>query len=403
MSITQKPSIAIIGAGMGGLSMAAVLHKAGFNQATFTIYERDEDRDTRSHLGSCLDLRADSGIAAMKAAGLEQQFRAASRPEGEVMLITDKTGVTLWTHQGQDGIAERPEIDRTVLRNILLDSLPVDTVKWGHRLVSVTPAADGTHHLEFANGFKTTCTLLVGADGARSIVRPLLSSAVPTYAGITGAEISLAPGSAPELAEKVGKGSQMALDGGMTLLSQYNGDGRIRSYVWFKNPTPDAFDVPEDAPIDPEDILRRLEERYRAAGWAPWLREIITRADRTAVYPRPLFLLPSDHDWVHKTGVTLLGDAANLMSPFAGEGANTAMRSAMELAQALVRVETVGDWDANVQRYERERFTYASELARKSAKNLEMAYQDGAAQKYVAFFKHIATLVSDMAAARAGA
>ncbi|KAJ7766379.1 hypothetical protein DFH07DRAFT_881387 [Mycena maculata] len=387
---TEKPSVAIIGAGVGGLSVAAVLHKAGFNQATVTVYERDPDRDARAHLGSCLDLHTESGIAAMKAAGLEKEFRAASRPEGEAMIITNKTGVPLWEETGKEGSSGRPEIDRTVLRNILLDALPADTVKWDHHLVSITPAENGTHHLEFSNGFKTTCTLLVGADGARSKVRPLLSSAVPTYAGVTGAEISLAPGSAPDLAEKVGKGGRMALDDGKSLLSQYNGDGRVRTYAWFKHPTPDAFGVPEGAPFDPEDVLRRLEARY--ADWAPPLRGLIGAADRSAVYLRPLFLLPPEHDWAHRKGVTLLGDAANLMSPFAGEGANTAMRSGKELAEALVWAKTVEQWDFNVQRYERDRFRYASGHAKESAKNLEMAYQDDAAEQFVAFFKQFSTL-----------
>ncbi|KAJ7124672.1 hypothetical protein C8R43DRAFT_1090653 [Mycena crocata] len=287
MAPPEQPHIAIIGAGVGGLSMAAILHHASFAHATFTVYERDVDRNARGHLGSSLDLHTESGIAALKAAGLEREFRAASRPEGEAMIVTDKTGVPLWKEEGKEGgDSTRPEIDRTVLRNILLDALPVGLIQWDHRLISIIPLDDGTHQLEFANGVKTTCTLLVGADGARSKVRPLLSPALPKYAGITGAEISLAPNS-------------------------HNGDGRIRTYAWFKNPDPDALGIPEGAPVDPEDVLRRLEERY--ADWAPWLREIIRRADRKAVYPRPLFILPSDHDWAHKRGVTLLGDAANLL------------------------------------------------------------------------------------------
>ncbi|KAJ7124674.1 hypothetical protein C8R43DRAFT_932823 [Mycena crocata] len=395
MATPEQPHIAIIGAGVGGLSMAAVLHHAGFAHATFTVYERDVDRNARGHLGSSLDLHTESGIAALKAAGLEQEFRAASRPEGEAMIVTDKTGVPLWKEEGKEGgDSTRPEIDRTVLRNILLDALPAGLIQWDHHLTSIVPLEDGTHQLEFANGVKTTCTLLVGADGARSKVRPLLSPALPKYAGITGAEISLAPNSAPDLAARIGKGTMMAFDDGMSLLCQYNGDGRIRTYAWFKNPDPDAFGIPEGAPVDPEDVLRRLEERY--TDWAPWLREIIRRADRKAVYPRPLFILPSDHDWAHKRGVTLLGDAANLMSPFAGEGANTAMRSGKELAEALIQAKKVENWDTNIQRYELARYKYASEFAKESEENLEMAYKEGAAQHFVAFFEQASTFSGRM-------
>jgi 2-polyprenyl-6-methoxyphenol hydroxylase-like FAD-dependent oxidoreductase len=61
----------------------------------------------------------------------------------------------------------------------------------GHKLKAAAPLGDGRHELAFADGSTVTTRLIVGADGAWSKVRPLLSEAKPTYAGITYAETYL--------------------------------------------------------------------------------------------------------------------------------------------------------------------------------------------------------------------
>lgn len=69
----------------------------------------------------------------------------------------------------------------------MLDAIPPDPIKWGHTLPSVTPLGNGEHELTFAKGHTTLSDLLVGADGAHSRVRPLLSPTQPIYHGVTGA------------------------------------------------------------------------------------------------------------------------------------------------------------------------------------------------------------------------
>jgi 2-polyprenyl-6-methoxyphenol hydroxylase-like FAD-dependent oxidoreductase len=78
---------------------------------------------------------------------------------------------------------------------------------------------------------------------------------------------------------------------------------------------------------------RVLLERYQ--GWAPWLLKFIKYCDSNAIYQRTLYVLPIGHHWEYRPDVTLLGDAAHVMSPFAGEGANLAMLDGLELALAL--------------------------------------------------------------------
>ena len=136
----------------------------------------------------------------------------------------------------------RPEIGRTTLRKLLLDAVPSDSVEEGHTLVSARPVGNsGRHELVFANGITTVCDVLVGADGGNLRVRPLVSSITPTYSGMTGAEVSLAPEvvarpDMQDVREAVCRGSMFAPHDCKVLGSQLNGDVRILTYASFRGP-----------------------------------------------------------------------------------------------------------------------------------------------------------------------
>src|SRR5689334_16374615 len=127
--------IAIAGGGLGGLTLARILHRHGVDAV---VYEREPNRSARSQGGS-LDLHPESGQRALADAGLADRFRSQARPEGEELRILDPAGRVLMHHKPQPGsFAGRPEIDRSVLRDLLLDSLPGGTVAWQHRIVAAT-------------------------------------------------------------------------------------------------------------------------------------------------------------------------------------------------------------------------------------------------------------------------
>ncbi|MER7244167.1 FAD-dependent monooxygenase [Kribbella sp. NPDC000426] len=151
--------IAIIGGGPGGLTLARILHVHGIDSV---VFERDASGGARSQ-GSMLDLHTDTGQAALQAAGLEREFLAAARGEGQDLRMLDHTGTMLLQEDTPDDAPMlRPEIDRADLRDILLASLPAGTVRWGSALTHAE-ARDGGHLLHFVDGSTARCDLLVGA------------------------------------------------------------------------------------------------------------------------------------------------------------------------------------------------------------------------------------------------
>jgi 2-polyprenyl-6-methoxyphenol hydroxylase-like FAD-dependent oxidoreductase len=169
----QSTPLAIIGGGVGGLVLSRVLQQGGRD---VVVFEREASADARGQ-GGVLDLDPESGQWALQKAGLEQEFLFLARPEGQDRAILDKTGEVLWSEITPPGTMDRPESD------LLLGSLRPGTVRWGHQLASVEAAEGWRHRLRFANGAMVTAKLVVGADGARSQVRPLLTDARPAYTG----------------------------------------------------------------------------------------------------------------------------------------------------------------------------------------------------------------------------
>ncbi|KAI0649592.1 monooxygenase FAD-binding protein [Trametes meyenii] len=370
----KQARIAIIGGGPGGLILLLTLLR---RDVSVTLYEREVDYNSRAHLGGMLDLEYDSGQRALRENGLEDAFRKYGRRDAEEMKMTNKDGVPFFEKAGGDPSDDklkgaRPEIDRRVLRQILLDALPDKTaIKWGHGLSSIRALGDGTHELTFSNGILVTADIVVGADGARSRVRPLLSSAQLEYLGLAGVEISLSPSVAalPENADiraAVGRGSCYAVQDGRMLGFQLNGDGRVRTYAWHAGPVDWAL------PDDPKEAKRVLLALYE--GWAPWMRKFIELADEDAIYPRTLFHLPAGHRWTHTPGVTLLGDAAHLMGPF-GTGANLAMMEGLDLglvlAEAIGKGASVEEREARVAEWEEKMFPVAAKFAEQGTQGMQ--------------------------------
>lgn len=354
--------IAIVGAGPAGCILARLLlyqiqpeqlnkDKVGEDTARFldiTIFESEQSIDFRSQGGS-LDLHDNTGILALRKAGLFEEFHAHARYEGEAMVWADKKLRPYIEISGNTG---RPEIDRSDLRKILMESLPKGIVQWNKKLVGVrkkpTLGNENTHdarqwELEFTDG--TTASgydLVVGADGAWSKVRSsVLSDEKPFYSGMGGYSLVIpnVKETAPDIYQLVNRGTYFSIDGGdkphsgRALAGQQLSNGNMTISLWIACPE----NWQETAEYDIKDgaAVKRfiLEKKYK--DWHPRLLEAVRHADENKIVARSLYMLPVGFTWPHQQGITLLGDAAHLMTPFAGEGVNLAFEDAIHLCDAI--------------------------------------------------------------------
>ena len=361
--------IGIAGGGLGGLTLARVLHRHGIE---VVVYEREANRSARSQ-GGMLDLHPESGQQALAEAGLTAEFRSEARPEGEEHRILDPTGRTLVHHKPQPGsFAGRPEIDRSVLRDLLLDSLPDDAVVWQHRLVAATPRPSGGFELTFHSGHKADCDIVIGADGARSIVRSLLTDAELSYVATSVAlTISDVDRRYPELAELVGPGNLWCIGVNQILAAQRLGDGGIRVGISLRA---------EDRDLETFRSKRALLDMFE--GWDASLTALIEAGDGPPT-PHRVEAMPVGTRWANRPGITLIGDAAHLMPPI-GEGANQAMLDGAELAGELAA--NPADPDAAIRAYEEAMFTRIHPIAEMSTRIQAMMLSPTAAKDITHFF-----------------
>ncbi|BDU19997.1 NAD(P)/FAD-dependent oxidoreductase [Dyella sp. GSA-30] len=366
--------IAIIGAGLGGLTLARVLHVHGI---AATVYEADASANARAQ-GGMLDIHENNGQLALKATGLFDQFLEIIYPGGQATRVLDKDGHVLF-EDPDDGTGGRPEVPRGELRRILLESLPADTVRWGHKVTAVSPLGDGRHAVTFTDGSTVTASLLVGADGAWSKVRPLLSEAKPVYVGITFIETCLFDSDTRHKAsaEAVAGGSLFALAPGKGIAAHREPNGVLHTYVELNKPKDwiDSIDF-----SDPVTARACVAKEFD--DWAPALTALITDGETDPV-PRPIHALPVEHRWNRVPGVTLLGDAAHLMAP-SGEGANLAMFDGAELGRAIAA--NPGDIEAALIAYEKDLFPRSAFEAAESEKILNICLGPGAPQSLVDMF-----------------
>jgi 2-polyprenyl-6-methoxyphenol hydroxylase-like FAD-dependent oxidoreductase len=379
--MSQVTPIAIIGAGLGGLTLARVLHVHGI---AATVFEADASAAARTQ-GGMLDIHDCDGQLALTAAGLFDEFRRIVHEGGEASRVLDQHGTVLLAER-DDGTGGRPEVHRGELRRILLDSLPKSAVQWGRKVTVIRPLGDGKHELTFADGSTMTTSLTVGADGAWSRIRPLLSDAKPEYVGTSFVETYLldADERHPASAKAVGGGALFALAPGRGIMAHRETDGVLHTYVALIKPQEWLAGIDFD---DPKAAKARVAAEFD--GWAPELTALITDGE-TAPIPRPIHALPTRHRWERVPGVTLLGDAAHLMTPN-GEGANLAMYDGAELGQAIAAHRD--DLEATLAEYEESMFARSASAAAESARLNKLLLDDSAPQGLIDFFAGAPTRV----------
>jgi 2-polyprenyl-6-methoxyphenol hydroxylase-like FAD-dependent oxidoreductase len=382
--LLQNKRIAVVGGGPGGLTLARLLQQSG---AAVQVYERDLSRHGRVQ-GGTLDLHDDSGLAALRQAQLLSEFRAHYRPGADQLRLTNKHAVIAYDQHAEaqtDTFGDasfRPEIDRGPLRDLLLNSLYRQTVVWDRQVTALTPMGQGWQ-LAFANGATATADIVIGADGANSRIRPLVTPIRPCYAGVTVVEgtVNDAAHHAPQLHELVRGGKIFALDEAKTLIIGAKGDGSLSFYTGCKTTESwvraSGIDFTKAAQV-------RAWFRQEFAGWDDIWTELF--ADETMqCVPRPQYCVPIDQDWEAQPNITLLGDAAHLMPPYAGEGVNMAMLDALELS-ACLNSDQFPDVHAAITHYEARMRQRASAVAQETMAQTEALHSPHALAHLLTLF-----------------
>lgn len=379
MKTIKNKNIAIVGGGPGGLTLARILQ---MNGASVKVYERDLNREVRVQ-GATLDLHEESGLKALEIAGLMDAFNANYRPGADKLRVVDKHGnIELDEHGADGGSYNRPEIDRGPLRKILLNSLQPDTVVWDSQFVSLSEQ-DDIIKLKFKNGSTAYADVVIAADGAKSKIRPYITPIKPFYAGVSVIEGAVynSEKASPRIHELLNDGKIFAMGDEKTLIVSSKGDGSLVFYAGIKS----AESWLQDSGIDFRDkaqVFAWFKQEF--AGWSNIWDELFKNAEPLFI-PRPQYCMPLDQTWETLPNLTMLGDAAHLMPPYAGEGVNMAMLDALELAQCLLSNDFINTHDA-IAAYEEQMRARASETAAMTLEQTDSLHSADGLKNLVAMF-----------------
>lgn len=383
--LLQNKQIAIIGGGPGGLTLARLLQ---LKNMKVKVYERDIDKRARVQ-GSPLDLHENSGLAALRKANLLKEFKK------NYMLGADKTTITNEkadivfsdheTPQKEDFGHEhfRPEIDRGALRKMLIESLQDEIIVWDSHFLAMEKQDKGWL-LHFKNRESAYADIVIGSDGANSKIRPYITNIKSIYSGITMLEGNVydAEKQLPQISALLRGGKLMAFGNEKDILMGQKANGEIGFYASFKVEENWATKSGLDF-SDKSELLEWFKNKY--SEWSNIWYELFENATPPFI-PRAINYMPLDQTWETLPNLTIIGDAAHLMPPFAGEGVNMAMLDALELSECLTTGNHKSMHEA-ISFYETNMRERASVIAKESLENGEKMHSENSLTVMTNFFK----------------
>jgi tetracycline resistance monooxygenase len=361
MNLLNNKKVAIIGAGPVGLTIAKLLQQNGQH---ITVYERDTDPQARIW-GGTLDLHKSSGQKAMKRAGLLQTYYDLALPMG--INFADEKGNILSTRRPTpEDQFDNPEINRNALRKMLLDSLKTDTVVWDRKLTGLEQQGE-KWILHFENKPGATADFVIIANGGMSGARNFVSDSevVQTGTFIIQGDIHQPGTNCPDFFQLCNGNRLMTASQGNLLVANPFNNGVLSYGIIFKKPQEwdngNALDF-----HNTESVVAFLLKRL--SNWSEEYKQLIRSTSFFVGLPIRKF--PLDKPWSKNRPlpITLIGDSAHLMQPFAGQGVNIGLMDALILSENLTngKFETI---QGAIDDYEQKMFVYAREAQSESSKN----------------------------------
>jgi 2-polyprenyl-6-methoxyphenol hydroxylase-like FAD-dependent oxidoreductase len=264
-------------------------------------------------------------------------------------------------------------------------------VCWDRKLESAELRGDKVE-LHFAGAESVSADVAIGCDGANSRLRAVVTDVPPRYVGVTLIEgyVPAAKDAVPEILSLMAGPSLMALGNERTLGLGTKPDGGILFYAGLKSMDPEDKRRFDDA-SQPASRVAWFHKNFE--GWSDRWTPLFAKAS-SAVW-RPLLACPADQHWDAKPNVTLLGDAAHVMPPYAGEGVNMAMLDALVLSQEMFRQS---DAASAIAAYEAEMFARMKPMTKDTMQNTEMFYAADASDQIVRMFQSFGRRSTDSAA-----
>jgi salicylate hydroxylase/6-hydroxynicotinate 3-monooxygenase len=353
----KKLSIAIVGAGMGGLAVAAALRKVGHE---VTVYEQARQF---SRLGAGIQIGCNA-MHVLRGLGLEQRLRSDTFyprswnnrdwKSGEILFdmlfgqpAEDKYGAPyLLAHRGD-------------LHAALASAVPEEIVRLNHRLIGIEQKADGAVRLAFENGVTVEADAAVAADGVNSVAQEgLFSASQPNFTGRI-AYRTVFPASRLKGVEVVNCTKWWGEDRHIVVYPVKPD----RSEVYFVTSQPEpGFEIESWSAEGDVNVLRDA-----FSGFHDDVRKLLDACPN--VHKRPLVDREPLERWV-EGNVALLGDACHPMTPYMAQGAAMAIEDSAILARCLEGIDDRAGVAGGLTRYETTRKARTSKMQLTSRQNV---------------------------------
>lgn len=356
--------IAIIGAGIGGLSVGIALKKQGHD---ITIYEKVEKI---LPVGAAISVWS-NGVKCLNYLGLNEHVKKLGGKMDGIAYIDGKTGETMTQFGLQPLYQEVGEraypVSRAELQNMLMDEFGRDAIKLGTQCVGITANeskdanAVKSMKVSFANADDINVDLVIGADGTHSMCREYVLgkqldrrySGYVNFNGLVEADNLIAP--IDQWTTYVGEGKRVSL---MPISNN-------RFYFFFDVPLAE----PKGRMTDKSSYRELLLSNF--SHWCEPVQNLINRIDLQTTNRVEIYDIDPFDTWV-KDRCVLLGDASHSTTPDIGQGACQALEDAVYLSRSLL-INTNSLEDALI-RYQKVRSQRANELVLRARKRCEVTH-----------------------------